>query len=159
MVRSACKFLLYDEIERGGRIHYALDGIDVRDVATAAHRELDDTRSKVPVCTSELREIFRMWSYFATYVTFYNRLKIADPPWTNGPADLMRLWCEYALARARKALALAPQATAVFVQNTVTEIETALGREQYDQGISAYHSMPWHWLKKKALPFELPFRF
>jgi hypothetical protein len=100
MVRRACKFLLYDEIRiRHGRIFYALDGLALSDVAQGAHRALDSTRSKVPVCTSELREIFRMWAFLQKHVQFYLHLKKSDPPWKLSDQEQ---WSAYAVERSKK---------------------------------------------------------
>ena len=147
MIRRACKFLLYDEINtRGGTIFYALDGLTLSEVAQRVHRGLDTTRSKVPVCTSELREIFRMWAYLQNHVTFYSHLENSDPPWKiSDKAE----WSAYALHRAEKITA-ETEAKA----NLLRELRQRHQNQQYDEAIVMYHSVPAMYLKKTSLPFD-----
>lgn len=145
MVRRACKFLLYDEIsERGGRIFYALDGLTLSDVAQAAHRDLDISRAKVPVCTSELREIFRMWAFLRDHVTFYFHLENSEPPWKlSDQAE----WSAYAVKRAEKVIANDTEKA-----EKVTLLRELHQKQQYAQAIDQYHSIPAFRLKRAAIP-------
>jgi hypothetical protein len=177
MVRRACKFLLYDEIEqRGGRIFYALDGLTLSDVAQCVHRNLDDSRSKVPVCTSELREIFRMWAYLQNHVTFYSHLKESKPPWELSDQEQ---WSSYALKRAAKLLitdnwdkqeenfihyqlerygTTEPDNTKIDGRTRnylVATLEKLHAQKSYDVVIELYHKIPARHLKRASLPFEL----
>jgi hypothetical protein len=100
-VRRACKYLIYDSIGNGVWIRYMLDDLDLRVVATKARVE-----EKVPVCTSELREVFRYWDYLSNYVTFYRDFCKVSPPWTAPTAnpDTIQAWAAYADHRANKVL-------------------------------------------------------
>jgi hypothetical protein len=175
MVRRACKFLLYDEIEqRGGHIFYALDGLTLSDVAQGVHLDLKGRESKVPVCTSELREIFRMWAYLQKHVTFYSHLNESKPPWELSDQEQ---WSSYALKRARKLLITdnwdkneenfiryqmertpGPDNTKMdgATRNyLVDRLEALHGSKNYDLVIELYHQIPARHLKRASLPFEL----
>jgi len=145
-VRRACKYLLYDTIgvsrEDKGHVHYALDGITLADVAGRTHRALDSTTFKVPVCTSELRELFRMWAFFRDDVTFYANFAKANPPWETSDQET---WARYALARTRKMAA----------RLTTTEqqaVADAVQASRWKQAIDAYHAIPAYKVQSKGLP-------
>lgn len=108
-VRRACKFLIYDSIRNGVKIAYALDDMDLSKVVARDALSLRDeaghsVKLKVPVCTSEIREIFRNWDYLEKHVVFFKEFKRVPPPWCapTGSAQEIRLWARYAAARARK---------------------------------------------------------
>ena len=148
MVRRACKFLLYDEISvRHGRIFYALDGLTLSDVAQRAHRALDRSRSKVPVCTSELREIFRMWAFLQNHVAFYLHLENSEPPWKLSDQEQ---WSAYAVERSKKVVVNDEEKT-----KKIARLSELHAKQQYDKVIDEYHGIPAHRLKRASLPFEL----
>lgn len=106
IVRRSCKFLLYDAIERKQDIAYVLDDLDLNTVAqrlkveeTTDRLGVGTTERKVPVCTSELREIFRRWDYFVDHLTFYKDWKVSDPPWYSHGRQH---WAAYAAHLAAK---------------------------------------------------------
>ncbi|CAE6734279.1 hypothetical protein R69927_02276 [Paraburkholderia domus] len=108
-VRRACKFLIYDSIKDGVKIAYALDDLTLLTVVTGAAINLRDpggksVKQKVPVCTSEIREIFRNWDYLKDHVVFFKDFKSVPPPWCAPTAqgNEIALWAKYAAARARK---------------------------------------------------------
>lgn len=154
-VRRACKFLLYDTVGTDpndkGQIHYALDGMTLADVAGQVHRPLDQHTSKVPVCTSELRELFRMWPYFRNEVTFYFGLNIVQPPWDT---DSINVWAAYASARAQKAIR-AGRVLEPVDQQTAQQVIQLAGDGQWKQAIEAYHRLPVRCLQAKLLPHQL----
>jgi hypothetical protein len=148
MVRRACKFLLYDEISiRHGRIFYALDGLTLADVAQRGYRALDRSRSKVPVCTSELREIFRMWAFLHNHVAFYLHLENSEPPWKLSDQEQ---WSAYAVERSKKVLVNDEEKT-----KKIARLSELHAKQQYDKVIDEYHGIPAHRLKRASLPFEL----
>jgi hypothetical protein len=107
-VRRACKFLIYDSIARGDKIVYALDDMNLTNVVKGEHINLKDaggsvTKKKVPVCTSEIREIFRNWDYLKNHVIFFKALKKVPPPWEQPTASMaeQKLWSKYAVKRAK----------------------------------------------------------
>jgi hypothetical protein len=112
-IRRMCKFLIYDSIRQGKGIAYLLDDIDLDRVAFMVQpdgaipdiaRVGDD--KKVPICTSEIREIFRNWDALQGKVYFYQAFRQCDPPWHagTGSAANMKAWSGYAAHRATKIL-------------------------------------------------------
>lgn len=102
VVRRSCKFLLYDSIEQGRSIAYALDDLDLKRLANREIVEETQGQSKarkLPICTTELREVFRRWRYFAHHVTFYSKFKVCDPPWLSVGTEQ---WASYARKLAEK---------------------------------------------------------
>ena len=150
-VRRACKFLLYDtvgdDVENKGHVHYALDGMNLTEVAGARHRPLDHVTSKVPVCTSELRELFRMWPYFKDDVSFYRTYTKVAPPWEAADTDV---WAAYAGRRAERAWR-----DRRVDERTYRSVADAVTANQWVQAIQAYHAIPARNLQSKALPREL----
>ena len=92
-VRRACKFLIYEAVKDGKQIVYSLDDMDLGAVANKQWRDWDRSafvdasalttasNAKVPVCTTEIREIFRGWDFLKTHVVFYEGFTRVDPPW------------------------------------------------------------------------------
>nr|WP_294976428.1 hypothetical protein [uncultured Pseudomonas sp.] len=89
-------------------LFYVLDGIDM---AAVANKTV--IQNKVPICTSELRYIFRNWYYFKERGTliFLRKFQRCQAPWEENPA----LWAAYAEAVVGKYLASA-EATGVGFQ-------------------------------------------
>lgn len=114
IVRRACKYLLYYIVANKEKIHYALDGLDIKTIVDREHRDLpslSDRRgnrekrpAKVPVCTSEVREIFRNWGFFKDEITFYMNLNETVAPWLRSDINKEELatWVRYAMKRVRK---------------------------------------------------------
>lgn len=112
-IRRMCKFLIYDSIGQGKGVAYLLDDIDLDRVAfmLAPDGTLPDiarvgAEKKVPVCTSEIREIFRNWDRLSDHVIFYRQFKRCAPPWEapTGSSANLRNWAAYAAHRATKIL-------------------------------------------------------
>lgn len=76
-IRKACKFGV-DHFTGAGIIHYLIDGIDLNFV-------LDKTRvsGKMPICSSELRHIFKNWNQLEGKVLFYIDGKQCPAPWSE----------------------------------------------------------------------------
>lgn len=140
-VRRACKFLIYDAIRQRRVITYALDDLVLQDVVdkTAFELETQPGRFKVPVCTSELRELFRRWDACWEWVRFFRGLHLVDAPWlpSNG-LDAVRGWSGYAAARATK---LADRIGAQHPQyNALRQVRTLHDQAHYENAISAFHA-------------------
>ena len=106
-VRRACKFLIYDAIQNGRKVAYVLDDLDLTEVVEKKARLLDpdhSSRRKVPVCTSEIREIFRRWDMLKDHVVFFRWFRKAPAPWESDYFDrhAYRNWSGYAKQRAAK---------------------------------------------------------
>ena len=78
---------MYDAIDQGKPVFYALDELDLPRVAYLVQgsgqypvdararkddkdKVIHDAEGKVPVCSSELRELFRYWDHFQKYIFF-----------------------------------------------------------------------------------------
>lgn len=102
-VRRACKFLIYDGIREKRVIAYALDDLNLDEVVNKTARQLENGRFKVPVCTSELRELFRRWDYCSQWVIFFEDLHRVNPPWHPDRGwSALQGWAKYASERAAK---------------------------------------------------------
>ena len=140
IVRRSCKFLLYDSIDRGSDIAYTLDDLDLARVASKAKVEETVDRSgvstrerKVPICTTELREIFRRWDYFEEHLTFYTNFEACLPPWfTHGLQD----WAQYAVHLAGKIKLKYNDLT-----GQIDALSNLCGSGQYRDVISGYHEL------------------
>jgi hypothetical protein len=108
-VRRACKFLMYDAKAMKRPVFYALDGLDlsmVVDLVTDTGALRDTVKvgktaeeKKVPVCTSELRELFRYWDELRNHVFFFENFVEVKPPWEQSNVDK---WGTYAVLRPRR---------------------------------------------------------
>jgi hypothetical protein len=140
-VRRACKFLIYDTIRQGYRIAYALDDLDLGAVVarTAFPLETDPERGKVPVCTSELREVFRRWDVCQHWVFFYEDLHGVPPPWDQSRGEqAVQSWAAYAAARATKLALRLPQGHGL--SGMLNQVSTLHQNGQHVQAISTYHA-------------------
>jgi hypothetical protein len=139
-VRRACKFLIYDGIQNGRVIAYALDDLNLDEVVNKTARELESTqgRFKVPVCTSELRELFRRWDHCHNWVGFFEDLHRVHPPWhaDRGQNALMG-WASYASVRATK---LADRIGGQHERYAaLRQVQALYTQTQYAQAIDAFH--------------------
>lgn len=143
-VRRACKFLLYDAIALKKPVFYALDQLNLEIVAdlvggTDAIRDevkigASAEEKKVPICTSEIRELFRYWDELSKNVTFFENLNEVEPPWARVDVDK---WARYAVHRAKKTRAMAEKANRGGELPGVDEIESWTGKAAIDN----YHRM------------------
>lgn len=145
MVRRACKFLMYDIIlEQRQKIHYALDGITNSIVASKRAIDIpgrDIAVPKVPVCTSELRELFRMWNFFRDHTKFYLNFEEIGPLWQTCPSEEKKVWAEYASKLATKTSLLHPaDGQLAGAAQVVAELCLATA---YDESINQYHALSW----------------
>lgn len=87
ITRRVCKRLLYQISCDGLLVYYSLDGINMKvaaggDRITIKDRETNETiDSKVPICSSELRELFRHWHRLNGKVLFILFGVIVGAPW------------------------------------------------------------------------------
>lgn len=111
ITRRMCKWILHwATCEKNKTIIYSLDGMDLAPVARMDQIKLvKEDKIVVPVCTSELREIFRHIDKFQGSVQFYEKLQIKPPPWGKGrDKELLKDWAEYAMHLTRKLLVRYP---------------------------------------------------
>lgn len=116
-IRRSCKFGIEFAAGSGGSkaiIHYILDGMEST-MKKVAQKELFDKEinlkggnklafKKIPICTSELRFIFRNWQRFGHTgnVKFYHKLEWVLPPWEDEFWQSLDEWAEYAAHRVDK---------------------------------------------------------
>ncbi len=134
-VRRACKFLIYDSISVGLKIHYILDGISSESVADRLMFSVGNDNQKVPVCSTELREIFRHWHSLKPHIIWFRGFRTCDPLWqANGPGR--KGWAEYAVTLLEKRRALGHPVT-----RTAKELTDALADGKYPLIIQYYHGL------------------
>lgn len=105
-IRRSCKFgIHYFTGIRSARLHYILDGMVIGAIVGKTMMENETTRKKkVPICTSEVRYIFRHWNALrGGLVRFYLDFSVCDPPWQgdNWRGHFVD-WARYAQARVAK---------------------------------------------------------
>jgi hypothetical protein len=159
MVRRSCKFLLYDAIKQGQRVVYLLDDLDLSKVAylsgksgipDSARIQSGSSEGKVPICTTELREIFRNWDYFGQHLKFYLNFVECQPPWRGSP-QCVKSWALYAGHRAERVLDEKPGALSDYQINC---LQRCIGLVETDPGkaISKFHeASPSHFTKGASL--------
>jgi len=161
-VRRACKFLLYDSIQNGVKIAYALDDMDLSKVVTKQYVALKDddgytVKQKVPVCTSEIREIFRNWDHLADHVIFFKGFKRVPPPWNpaTGTTQEVKLWADYAAKRANKLKAKYGKSNDKLYATVKSNVERAAQNFAPKPTLDAFHaSKPSLFNPKYALPVD-----
>jgi hypothetical protein len=142
-VRRACKFLIYDAIQNGRKVAYVLDDLNLVEVVEKTARLLDpgsSTRRKVPVCTSEIREIFRRWDMLKDHVIFFRWFRKAPSPWDSDFFDrhAYRNWGAYARDRAAK---LAQKLGAKHPRRAqLLSVGTLYDAGNFSAAIDAYHA-------------------
>lgn len=102
-VRRSCKFGIEFVTQKlAGKIHYVLDGMNLEAVTTKARITNTSGYQKIPICTSELRFLFRNWNKFRGRgkVIFWENFDHALPPW-NRPTYAAN-WKAYGLSRLEK---------------------------------------------------------
>ena len=116
-IRRSCKFgIQYFTETRNVRVHYLLDKMDPSTIVTkktlhkvvrGKNRAIVAEFDKVPICTSELRFIFRNWQRIKSggKMLFYLSFNTCLAPWENTAKawkDQWGLWAEYAKQRVDK---------------------------------------------------------
>ena len=145
-IRRSCKFLIYDTIRQKMQIVYLLDDLDLTKIAYLVKRGQaipEDSRlrtgsseGKVPICTTEIRELFRNWDYLSAHVSFYKDFEACDAPWgaSNGQE---KAWALYGAHRAEKILGskLASKGDAEQLQACIDQV----GQGAWAAAIKSYH--------------------
>ena len=138
-VRRGCKFLIYSSVRDGRKVTYALDDLEMGDVVSKQARQLDNGRFKVPVCTSELREIFRRWDVLDGDVFFFRDLMRVPPPWNpHAPLDELQGWSAYAAARAAKLQATLPAQSPLAA--SLAQVATYHQQGRFAWAVGQYHA-------------------
>ncbi len=146
-VRRGCKYLLYEAVQKNKTVFYALDNLDIVKMAdNSTHDEKDKKGnivfSKVPICTSEVRELFRYWYFYKKNVIFCKNFRFCKPPWDSSIAthNVLKLWASYALKRANKILFLPGNLNKTLVKLLQLSVEKFY-QGDYIATIEYYHSV------------------
>lgn len=159
MTRRACKFLMYEVIlDEHGVIHYALDGLTAEHVVNKtalpiAGRE-PTLGNKVPVCTSELRELFRMWNFFREKTYFYRGFRLVQPMWVTCAPEDKKKWAEYAyhVLTSEAGVLLARQNSQFSTLGAkYAEFFLLYMNGQYEEAIQFFHNIDYRLYPKSAL--------
>ncbi|MBN3761795.1 hypothetical protein [Burkholderia sp. Ac-20365] len=161
-VRRACKFLIYDSIKDGIKIAYSLDDMNLsavvrRDALSLRDEDGKSVKQKVPVCTSEIREIFRNWDYLEKHVVFFKDFKRVPPPWCipTGTAADVKLWANYAAARAKKLQVKYGKANNKLYESVKNTVSEAAKNQIPPHTVRDFHlSKPSAFNPKYALPVD-----
>jgi hypothetical protein len=160
-VRRACKFLIYDSIAEGKTVVYSLDDLNLKAIADALWINIPETGKpsfgtreeinemdgfkKVPICTSEVRELFRCWDYFKEplksglpKVEFMRGFEKCPPPWETSDLES---WARYAKEQAEKWFPELPAPVQTSKQGLYDAIAPALDGRDYAKAIRSYHGL------------------
>lgn len=175
-VRRACKFLMYDAISEGKTVVYALDDLNLSAVAdrkwlvetggSISFKTRDQAIAstgfkKVPVCTTEIRELFRCWDYFSgslksglPRVQFMRDFEAVRPPWE---LQDQRGWSGYAVYLTAKWFENLPDTVQSSRKALRDSVKTLHDGGQYDKAIQAYHGLGIGDFKRadRALPAQV----
>jgi hypothetical protein len=144
------------------KVAYALDDMDMSKVFTKQHLPLKDdggrtVKQKVPVCTSEIRELFRNWDCCKDHVVFFKEFKRVSPPWTYPTAqgNELKLWANYAAQRAKKLQAKYGKTGNELYKSIKSNVDTAVKNAVSRSTVEAFHaSKPSLFNPKYALPVD-----
>lgn len=105
-IRRSCKYgVFYFTHVKHSTLHYILDEMDIGTIVDKDMLKNDSTNAKkVPICTSELRYIFRHWNQLKDgTLVFYDRYQRCGAPWADQKWQAHRVgWADYAIARVTK---------------------------------------------------------
>lgn len=133
LLRMLCKWLMHTRFigDKPRLLVYDTTGMDY---SAAANKYLvqtaegDSMKSKIPVCTSELREIFRNLGKLDTHMVWMRNGEVTRAPWMQADEkENMRGWAKYAMYLVFKNLAENPRdklciQAAVDISNYIREV-------------------------------------
>ena len=162
VVRRACKYLLYDSNAAGKTVVYALDDlnlqavadrlwlVDANDGSAIQFKTRVDAASsagfrKVPVCTTELRELFRSWDHFGGRLTstekrveFMRGFVPAPPPWETSD---QAVWAAYAERLTDKWFSKLPPLVQTTKKALADNVKSRRRGSDFKGAIDAYHAL------------------
>ena len=106
-IRRSCKYGIHFFVEKKrAQLHYILDGMDIAAIVDKKRMLNSSTNlNKVPICTSEIRYIFRHWNRLAGTgrLLFYDKFNKVRAPWVNDAhMGTWPSWADYAISRVNK---------------------------------------------------------
>lgn len=168
ITRRMCKWILHVAHVQGKSVIYSLDKLDLSPVATGdaiefnlENNEDNPSKQKVPVCTSELREIFRnidkLCSDKEPTIQFYENFMPAAAPWIRSGVrseeendEILREWARYAMHLTRKLLISHPKDK--LAMDNAGEILKFYNKRDCDNIIKCYKEMK----PSQLLPMQIP---
>jgi hypothetical protein len=154
-IRGSCKFAIDFFVRQKSKsnIHYILDGMDMKTIVDGTMVTNEDTQEKkVPICTSEIRYLFRNWNKFKdTYrVTFYKDYDWASPPWYDtSDTYVIKRWAQYAVHRVFKYVKSIPLE---YLQKYL-KVSSVFVEDQDDwwkayRTVRAFHEIPYQFVNR-----------
>lgn len=150
-IRRSCKYgVFYFTHVKHATLHYILDEMDVGTIVDKTMLLNDTTNAKkVPICTSELRYIFRHWNHLkGGSLKFYDQYDECGAPWSDARWETHRAgWADYAIARVTKFRDLivktmgGPALLHDFDQK-VQQFRTLRAPVSAEKVITAFHALP-----------------
>lgn len=100
-IRRSSKFgIKYATDTLDGKVHYILDDIDQSVLLAKATITNGSGYTKIPICTSEIRYLFRTWNrYQSGKVVFWQNYAQTSPPWKTHEMPYRARWAAYAVER------------------------------------------------------------
>lgn len=99
-IRRSSKFGIKYAVENlGGRVHYLVDDIKQEVLLEKSTIKNSSGYEKIPICTSEIRFLFRNWRRFSGKVVFWEGYETARAPWESTIGAYQVGWAKYALER------------------------------------------------------------
>jgi hypothetical protein len=140
-IRKACKFGT-EYFTRNGVIHYLIDGIDMEWVV---EKRLDHNTGKMPICTSEIRYIFRNWGVFSGRIKFYRKNVECTPPWYEDDLTVYNKavrkgWVQYALKLFNKSGTTKFQELKIQLQELERDVSSVDYMRRSRESLTAFHS-------------------
>jgi hypothetical protein len=154
--RRMCKWTLHTALYNNQPLVYALDKLELSPIGRGEILHIKDSNNdqiklKVPVCTSELREVFRNIDKFETNISYYKGLKKTSAPWEEGNApSLLQDWAEYAMHLTRSLLIQYPGDVLCF--NGASKMLTAWSKNEWELVIEVYKTIKPSELYQPVLP-------
>ena len=136
ILRRMCKWMVHKAVRDKMSIIYELDSIESSTVANKALVALqgkDDSNTKIPICTSELREIFRYIDKFES-IRFFKEFLEVKAPWAveetiKDDKDSLKCWARYAIYLIFKMVAKYPNDMLLLTK--ACEIKKLLGAKKF----------------------------
>jgi hypothetical protein len=154
-IRRSCKFGIHYFVERNNaQLHYILDGMDVDAIVKKKQYTNESTgKGKVPICTSEVRYIFRHWERLqkTARLLFYLNFVTVPAPWDNNRyTGTWMGWADYAIQRMAKHGGGAPLDMKKKFDDAMRDYQSGPGVQGARKVLDAFHSIPSRFVNDPA---------
>jgi hypothetical protein len=146
-IRRSCKYGIHYFVEKkNAQLHYILDGMDIQAIVDKKRMLNSSTKlHKVPICTSEIRYIFRHWNRLAATkrLLFYDKFDKVAAPWANNAhMGTWPSWADYAISRADKHSHSIPVVKKRTFDAAVRDFNVSRSVSNARGVVAAFHSIP-----------------